>query len=302
MGLIHLTRALVLNEESGFFSIIFMNFLFSWVLVTSRFRFKKVKESIFLQFNFTLDDSLFFHIFLWISISFYFQIMIFFFPFWVLIVFFFSQSSKDHDLFLRYSSKICHEFPFRFTFRLLSFSLFGSWSFIFSHSSIIFMNFLFSWVLMIFQFRFKKFKESIFLQFNFILDDSLFFQNFLWISISFCFQIMIFFPFWILIVFFLSFFKTSSFSLFGSWSFFFQFWKDYDPFSFSDFDRFSFPLVKRLWSFTLFGSWLFFVLLLFKFLEFMFYFESLSNVLFSFSFFLWSFKKFLGSKFYSHFV
>ena len=68
----------MLNEVSGFFSIIFMNFLFSWVLVTSRFRFKKVKESIFLQFNFTLDDSLFFHIFLWISISFYFQIMIFF--------------------------------------------------------------------------------------------------------------------------------------------------------------------------------------------------------------------------------
>ena len=104
-------------------------------------------------------------------------------------------------------------------------------------------------------------------------------------------QNIIFFPFRVLIV------------------FCFHFWKDYDPFSFSDFDRFSFPLVKRLWSFTHFGSWLFFVfcffLLLFKFLEFMFYFESLSNVLFSFSFFLWSSKydkKFLGSKFYSHFV
>ena len=60
---IHLTRALVLNEGSSFFSIIFMNL--SWVLVISRFQFKKVKGgSIFLQFNFTLDDSLFFHVFL----------------------------------------------------------------------------------------------------------------------------------------------------------------------------------------------------------------------------------------------
>ena len=285
MGLIHLTRALVLNEGSGFFSIIFMNFLFSWVLVISRFRFKKVKESIFLQFNFTLDDSLFFHIFLWISISFYFQIMIFFFPFWVLIVFFFSQSSKDHDLFLRYSSKFCHEFPFRFTFRLLSFSLFRSWSFIFSHSSIIFMNFLFSWVLMIFQFRFKKFKESIFLQFNFILDDSLFFQILLWISISFCFQIMIFFPFWILIVLFFSFFKTSSFSLFGSWSFFvftfgkimilfpfrilivflFHLSKDYDPLPFLDLDCFLFYYFSNFWS-------LCFILNLFQMFYFLFLF------------------------------
>ena len=123
MGLIHLTRALVLNEESGFFSIIFMNL--SWVLVISQFQFKKVKgESIFLQFNCTLDDSLFFHIFLWIFISFYFQIMI---PFLDLDIFFFSHSLKDCNLFLRYSSKFCHEFPLCFTFRLWFFSLFGSW-------------------------------------------------------------------------------------------------------------------------------------------------------------------------------
>ena len=68
--------------------------------------------------------------------------------------------------------------------------------------AIIFINFLFSWVLMIFQFWFKKFKKSIYLQFNFTLDDSLFFQNFLWVSISFCFQIRIFFPFRVLIFFF----------------------------------------------------------------------------------------------------
>ena len=165
------------------------------------------------------------------------------------------------------------------------------------------MNFLFSWVLMIFQSQFKKkFKESIFLQFNFIWDDSLFFQIFLWISISFCFQIMIFFPFWILIVLFFSFFKTSSFSLFGSWSFFvftfgkimilfpfrilivflFHLSKDYDPLPILDLDCFLF-FVFFFFTFQIFGVY----------------------VLFSFSFFLWSSKydeKFLGSKFYSHFV
>ena len=96
----------MLNEVSGFFAIIFINFLFSWVLMIFQFWFKKFKKSIYLQFNFTLDDSLFFQNFLWVSISFCFQIMIFF-PFWILI-FFFSHSSKDHNLFLRFSSMNFH--------------------------------------------------------------------------------------------------------------------------------------------------------------------------------------------------
>ena len=116
--------------------------------------------------------------------------------------------------------------------------------------SIIFINFLFSWVLMIFQFWFKKFKEFIFLQFNFTLDDSLFFQNFLWVSISFCFQMRILFPLWILIIFF--FYHSSKdhylfpFSGLDLFFLFFHFWKDYDPFSFSDFDCFCFLFLGYL--------------------------------------------------------
>ena len=104
----------MLNEVSDFFSIIFINFLFSWVLMIFQFWFKKFKEFIFLQFNFTLDDSLFFHIFLWISISFYFQIMIFF-PFWILIIFFLSLQKIIIFFFV-----ILPNFAMNFHFILLS--------------------------------------------------------------------------------------------------------------------------------------------------------------------------------------
>ena len=81
--------------------------------------------------------------------------------------------------------------------------------------------------------------------------------------------------------FFLSLFKTSlSFSIFGS--------------------LFIFSFFERLWSFFLFGFWSFFF---FTFQKIMILF--LFRILIVFVFFLWSSKydkKFLGSKFYSHFV
>ena len=147
--MIQLTRALVLNEGSGFFSIIFMNFGFSWVLVISRFRIKKVKEFIFFQSNFTLM--------------------------------------------IRYSSTFSYEFPFRFTSRSWSFSLFGSWYF-------------FSLTLQKIIIFFFVFLPNFSMNFHFVLlsDYDLLFP-FLGLDRFF----------------FLSLFKRSwSFSLFASWSFF----------------------------------------------------------------------------------
>ena len=90
--LIQLTRALVLIEGSGFFFIIFMNFLLCWVLMISRFRFKKVKETILLwmiRYSFKVSYEF----------SFCFTFRLWFFSLFGSWSFFSSHSSNNHDLF-----------------------------------------------------------------------------------------------------------------------------------------------------------------------------------------------------------
>ena len=103
--LIQLTRALVLIEGSGFFFIIFMNFLLCWVLMISRFRFKKVKETILLwmiRYSFKVSYEF----------SFCFTFRLWFFSLFGSWSFFSSHSSNNHDLFPT-CQKIMIPFPFQ---------------------------------------------------------------------------------------------------------------------------------------------------------------------------------------------
>ena len=227
---------------------------------------------------------------------------------------------------IRYSSTFSYEFPFRFTFRLWSsFSLFGSWSFFFSLNLQKIMIFFFV-ILPNFAMNFHFVLLSDYYLFPFLDLDRLFsliLPLFLWIFFSvgfwwyfslnsrrnlrslFFFNLILFgiiryfskfsygFPFRFA-------FRLWFFSLFGSWSFYFSHSSKHHLFPFSGLDRFLFSLLERLWSFFLFGFWSFFF---FTFQKIMILF--LFRNLIVFVFFLWSSKydkKFLGSKFYSHFV